>query len=357
MQSIAGTGNESFGGPLEDAGGCGPVCGVVTDADGLPRARRVAILGTRYTDFSVEERILGSMGIEIRSGDGSTEEAITEEAEGAEVILTGSSPRFDASTLKRLTCRGIVRYGVGTDSIDLDAAARRGMWVAYVPDYGTEAVTLHAVTLILAGLRRLIAADALVKAGGWGFDRLRPLHAPSALTAGVVGLGRIGGSTAMRLSDLGFRVLAHDPQVQIPEGLAEPVSLPRLLSESDVVSLHAPGDTDSKPLIGSEEIAQMKPGAVLVNTARGSLIDQAALIEGLARDRPALAALDVYPEEPPDLSRLGDVMDRVILTPHMAWYTEESEIDLRTKAAEEARRILVGESPLNPAASPLEGST
>jgi D-3-phosphoglycerate dehydrogenase len=326
-------------------------------SDGSALTRRVAILGTRYTDFSVEERVLASLRIEIRSGNGTSGDAIAEEAAGAEVILAGSSPRFDAPTLKRLTCRGIVRYGIGTDSIDLDTAARRGMWVAYVPDYGTEAVTLHAVTLILAGLRRLTTADALVKSGGWDFDQLRPLHAPSALTAGVIGFGRIGGETAMRLSALGFRVLAHDPYAEIPEGFAEAASLESLLRESDVISLHTPGRTDSKPLIGRDEIAQLKRGAVLVNTARGSLIDQAMLIEGLARGRPAIAALDVYPEEPPDLSSFGDVMERVILTPHMAWYTEESELDLRIQAAEEARRILVGESPLNPAASPLEGIT
>jgi D-3-phosphoglycerate dehydrogenase len=356
MQSIATTGNGSLGGDskcrkAETGLGRGKA------SDGSALTRRVAILGTRYADFSVEEQVLASLRIEIRSGNGTSGDAIAEEAAGAEVVLTGSSPRFDAPTLERLTCRGIVRYGVGTDSIDLDTAARRGMWVAYVPDYGTEAVTLHAVTLILAGLRRLTAADVLVKTGGWGLDELRPLHAPSALTAGVIGFGRIGAGTAVQLSALGFRVLAHDPYAEIPEGVAEAASLESLLRESDVISLHTPGRTDSNPLIGRDEIAQLKRGAVLVNTARGSLIDQARLIEGLAKDRPAIAALDVYPEEPPDLSSFEDVMERVILTPHMAWYTEESELDLRIKAAEEARRILVGKPPLNAAASPLEGIT
>jgi D-3-phosphoglycerate dehydrogenase / 2-oxoglutarate reductase len=318
--------------------------------------RRVAILGTRYTDFSVEERVLGSLPIEIHSGNGSSGDSIAEIAGEAEVILAGSPPRFDESTLKRLTCRGIVRYGAGTDSIDLDAAARRGMWVAYVPDYGTEAVSLHAVTLILAALRRVTVADGLVKRREWGFDRLRPLHLPSALTAGVIGFGRIGSETARQLSGLGFRVLAHDPYADIPVGLAEAASLEALLREADIVSVHAPGRPDSKPLIGREEIARLRPGAVLVNTARGSLIEHAALIEGLRKDRPAIAALDVYPEEPPDVSSFEDVGDRVILTPHMAWYTEESELDLRTKAAEEARRILVGEPPLNPAVAPTGGS-
>jgi D-3-phosphoglycerate dehydrogenase / 2-oxoglutarate reductase len=317
--------------------------------------RRVAILGTRYTDFSVEERVL-ALPIEIRSGNGSSGDSIAEIAGGAEVILAGSLPRFDEPTLQRLTCRGIVRYGVGTDSIDLDAASRRSMWVAYVPDYGTEAVTVHAVTLILAALRRVTLADGLVKRGEWGFDPLRPLHLPSVLTAGVIGFGRIGSATARQLSGLGFRVLAYDPYADIPAGFAEEASLETLLREADVVSVHVPGSPDSKPLIGKGEIAYLKPGAVLVNTARGSLIDHAALIEGLREGRPALAALDVYAEEPPDVSSFEDVADRVILTPHMAWYTEESELDLRTKAAEEARRILVGEPPLNAAATPTGGS-
>jgi D-3-phosphoglycerate dehydrogenase len=318
--------------------------------------RHVAILGTRFPDFSIEEQVLASLRVVIRAGEGSSSDAIADEAGDAEVILAGSSPRFDAPTLKRLSCSGIVRYGVGTDSIDLDTAARRGMWVAYVPDYGTESVSIHAVTLILAGLRRLVAADVLVKRGRWGLDRLRPLHAPSALTAGVVGCGRIGSRTATLLSALGFRVLAHDPYSRTPDGAAERSTLEALLHESDVVSLHASRHSGSEALIGRNEIAQMKPGAVLVNTARGSLIDPRALVDGLKEGRPGIAALDVYGDEPPAVSLFEPVIERMILTPHMAWYTEESEVDLRTRAAEEARRILIGEPPMNPAASPMESS-
>jgi D-3-phosphoglycerate dehydrogenase / 2-oxoglutarate reductase len=318
--------------------------------------RYVAILGTRWPDFSIEERVLAPLAVDIRSGSGASAQEVVETAGSAEVILAGSSPRFDEPTLERLTCRGIVRYGVGTDSIDLDAAARGGKWVAYVPDYGTEAVSLHALTLILAGLRRLVEADLLVKQGGWGLHDLRPLHAPSELTAGVVGFGRIGSTTAAHLSALGFRVLAFDPYASIPETLAASSSLDRLLREADVVSLHAPRSTDSQPLIRRREIATMKHGAVLVNTARGSLIDDGALVEGLAQGTPGVAALDVYSHEPPDVSLYEPVIDRTILTPHMAWYTEESETELRLSAAQEARRILLGETPVNVAASPLKGS-
>jgi D-3-phosphoglycerate dehydrogenase / 2-oxoglutarate reductase len=352
MQSIATPEQESRRGAKTSAG----KPRVVNTGSRSARTHHVAILGTRWADFSIEKQVLAPLAVEIRSGDGSSPDAVAEEAGGADVILAGSSPRFDAPTLKRLTCRGIVRYGVGTETIDLDAAARRGMWVAFVPDYGVEAVSLHAITLILAGLRRLVQADALVKAGEWGLGRLRPLHSPSALTAGVIGFGRIGSRVASHLSSLGFRVLAHDPYAAIPASLAAGAQLDGLLRAADVISLHAPQHRDSTPLIGKKEIEQMKPGAVLVNTARGPLIDHSALVEGLATGRPGIAALDVYPQEPPDVTVFEPVIDRTILTPHMAWYTEESEADLRLRAAEEARRILTGEPPMNVAASPRNES-
>ena len=350
MQSIAATEQRVFEG-LTSA----TTAGVVIEGARSARTHVVAILGTRWTDFSIEREVLASLSVEIHSGEGSSAEEVVEAAGDADVILAGSSPHFDAATLDRLICRGIVRYGVGTDSIDLGAAAERGMWVAYVPDYGTEAVSLHAVALILAALRRLIEADYLVKQGGWGLDHLRPLHAPSGLTAGVIGFGRIGSATASHLSSLGFRVLAYDPYTSVPEGLGS-ASIDRLLREADIVSLHAPLHAGSEPLIGRPELEKMKSGAVLVNTARGSLIDDTALVEGLAKGTPGIAALDVYANEPPNISLFEPVIDRMILTPHMAWYTEESEAELRRRAAEEARRILFGESPTNIAASPLKGS-
>jgi D-3-phosphoglycerate dehydrogenase / 2-oxoglutarate reductase len=352
MQSIAAPEQESQRGAQTSAGRPR----AVNIGSRAARTHHVAILGTRWADFSIEKQVLSPLAVEIRSGDGSSSDAVAEEAGGADVILAGSSPRFDAPTLKRLTCRGIVRYGVGTETIDLDAAARRGMWVAFVPDYGVEAVSLHAITLILAGLRRLVEADDLVKAGEWGLGRLRPLHSPSALTAGVIGFGRIGSRVASHLSALGFRVLAHDPYADIPASHAGGAQLGELLREADVISLHAPHHRESTPLIGKKEIEQMKPGAVLVNTARGPLIDHSALVEGLSAGRPGTAALDVYPQEPPDVSVFEPVIDRTILTPHMAWYTEESEADLRLRAAEEARRILIGEPPMNVAASPRDES-
>jgi D-3-phosphoglycerate dehydrogenase len=268
-------------------------------------------------------------------------------------VLTGPGPRFDEHVIARLSCRGIVRYGVGVESVDLDAAARAGIWVAYVPDYGTDIVALHAVTLLLAALRRLPAADATVKGGEWGLAHLRPLHAPPALTVGIVGFGRIGRRSAQLLRPFGFSLLAHDPHVDVTsvERDVRAASFDDLLRASDAVTLHVPGRADRRPLLGREQLARLKPGAVLVNTARGSLVDQGALVEGLRRGTPSFAALDVFEPEPPGAA-FAEVAQRVILTPHMAWYTEESELDLRLKAAREALRILEGTAPLNAAARP-----
>jgi D-3-phosphoglycerate dehydrogenase len=312
----------------------------------------VAILGTRYADTSIEETILGPHGVRLVRGPGATSDEIVAVAGGAQVVLAGARPRFDAGVIDRLTCLGIVRHGVGVESIDLDAAARAGMWVAYVPDYGTESVALHALTLILAGIRRLPEADAIVRRGAWGIGSLRPLHAPRALNVGVVGLGRIGRRVGELLAPFGFPLIGYDTKVDVAElGLKAARSLEDLLAVCDIVTLHAPGRPDGLPLLGAHELGLMRQGAVLVNTARGSLIDQSALVDGLARGVPGLAALDVFEDEPPQ-GAFAAVLDRVILTPHMAWYTEESEHDLRSRAAHEALRILDGRPPTNVAARP-----
>lgn len=183
----------------------------------------MAILGTRYPDFSIEEAILASLNADIVAGAGASEEEIIETAGPADVILAGSPPRFTARVLERLSCRAIVRYGVGVDSVDLRAADRLGIAVARVPDYGTEAVAVHTVALALAALRRIPHADRHVKSGEWGFGGLRPIHLPSVLTAGVIGYGRIGRTVGRMLKAIGFELLVHDPFIP-PHDIA-PVAL------------------------------------------------------------------------------------------------------------------------------------
>ena len=306
----------------------------------------VAIVGTRYPDFGVEREALGDLGVEIVSGAGRTREEILAIAADADIILAGAAPQFDSETLAGLSCRGIIRYGVGVDSIDLHAAAAAGISVANTPDYGTEAVAVHTLALVLAGIRRIPMAERRLRSGNWGFAELRPLRLPRSMTAGVVGFGRIGRRVGQLLTAVGFgRVLVNDPMLDDERMQAGVVSLEALLSSADVVTLHVPGD-GGEPLLGAAELDLMRPGSVLVNTARGSLIDLAALAGALAEGRPAVAALDVYPTEPPPPAGLSS--EQLILTPHMAWYTEETELEMRRQAAAEARRLLQGQPLANP---------
>ena len=313
----------------------------------------VAILDTTYPDLAIEESVLAGSAVELVREDGSSAEAIARVA-NADVIITGSRARFDETTLVGLSSRAIIRAGIGVETIDLSAAGRLGITVCNVPDYGTETVAQHALALALAGTRRLVEADHMVRRGEWGFHSTRPMHLPSAMVAGVVGLGRIGRRVAELFAAVGFgTVLGHDPYVE--QQIVKNVALADLLSACDVVSLHLPGRTDGTAVVGPAELALMKPGSVIVNTARGSLIDSTALAQSLAIGRPRIAALDVFGTEPPTLDEFVGVTERLILSPHQAWYTEESQSDLRRKSAEEALRIIEGESPLNPLLGPVVG--
>jgi len=318
---------------------------------------RAAIIGARWPDVELERGILGLSDDEIARDPGATREEILSAASDAEVILAGPRPLFDAATIDGLRCRGIVRYGAGYDNVDVAAARQSGIEVAYVPDYGTEAVALHAVSLALALLRRLPEADRQVRAGGWDLAPLKPLHLPSVLTVGIVGFGRIGRRSAELFAGLGFgRILGYDDRIEVDAPPVEAAPLETVLAESDIVSMHASGARDGTPVIGRKEIDLFRPGSILVNTARGSLIDPEALVSGLRANRPAAAALDVFDPEPADPGRFAEVIDQIIMTPHMAWYTEETERELRTKTAQEAKRVLDGKPVLHPVAAPGEPS-
>jgi len=306
----------------------------------------VAVLDTTYPDLDIEHRVLDGHGVDVFRHDGSTPDDVDAVAD-ADVIIVGSRARFDAPTIAALTSRGIVRAGIGVETVDLAAAAGAGITVCNVPDYGTETVAQHALALALAGSRRLHEADKMVRAGQWGFRSTRPMHLPSASVAGVLGLGRIGRRTAELFSAVGFgSVIGHDPHVEATPVVQ--VGFEELLARCDVLSLHMPGNPDGSAVLGADQLGLMREGSVLVNTARGTLIDNGALAAGLKLGCPRIAALDVFAVEPPDLSVFAQVADRLILSPHQAWYTEESQAELRRRCAEEALRIIQGQPPVNP---------
>jgi D-3-phosphoglycerate dehydrogenase len=251
------------------------------------------------------------------------------------------------------SCRLVVRYGVGVDNVDVQAAAGRGVWVANVPDYGRDEVADHTLALALALLRGVVVLDRSVKAGAWDLEAARPMRRLATLTYGVVGCGTIGSAVAGRAAGLGMRVLGHDMDRVRSAPPIQRAPLAELLEAADVVSLHAALTPDSHHLIGPAALARMRPTAFLVNTARGGLVAQRALLAALDAGELAGAALDVFEHEPPD--ELGWKLarhPRVVATPHAAWYSQEAFLSLKTEVAREALRVIEGGEPRSPVNRP-----
>lgn len=313
---------------------------------------KVAVTGARFEPLDIEERVLAAAGAQIARLPGRTEAELVEGCQGAVAVLTSAQPKFTRNVLAQLRgVRCIVRYGVGVDNLDVAAASEFGIAVCNVPDFGSEEVALHTTALMLALIRRIHEASADTRAGIWDLGRLRPMHSPPSTVVGVVGLGRIGRAVARNLSAVGFRVHGFDPFLPagsgVPGVMAVRASLGELLAEANALSLHLPVTAQSRGLLNRETLRLMKPGAMIVNTARGELIDEAALLEALDDGRIGGAALDVLATEPPGPGHPLAAHPKVIVTPHAAWYTVQAEERLRQMAAEEVARVLRGEAPLN----------
>jgi len=274
-------------------------------------------------------------------------ERVVEVAHGADAVLVRETP-LPASTLQRLPrCKVIVRYGVGTDNIDLAYAAANGIKVANVPDYGVEEVSEHAVALLLAVKRRLFERDAVVRAGRWGDVAAKPIHRTRGTVLGLIGAGRIGQCFIDKARPLGFeRVLVHSRD-SVPAG-TEAADIDRICAEADVISLHVPLTEATRNIVDSRRLALMKPTAILINTARGGLVDEAALAEALHDGRLFGAGLDVFAEEPLPADNPLRQAPNCVLSDHAAWFSEEAVQDLQRKAAEEVKRGLTGEPLVNP---------
>jgi D-3-phosphoglycerate dehydrogenase len=319
--------------------------------------RRVLITDCDHVDVSQERAVLGEAHVDWQLAACRSEEDVIREGAGAVVLINQYAP-VTARVFEALpSLRLVVRYGVGVDNVDVAAATRHGVWVANVPDYGTEEVADHAIALALSLLRGVARLDRSVRDGRWNYEDAQPLRRLRTLTHGVVGCGRIGSAVAARAAGLQMRVLACDvrPDRPAPGTSIEKVSFEELLGVADVVSLHATLDAKSAKLIGEAALAAMKPSAVLVNTARGGLVDTAALLAALDAGEIAGAALDVLEVEPPqELGRRLLEHPRVVATPHAAWYSEESLVALKTEVAREAVRVLDGIPPRSPVNTPLE---
>jgi C-terminal binding protein len=280
------------------------------------------------------------------------EAAVVERAPGADVLLVYHDIRISDRTLGALPrLRGVVRCGVGYDNVDIEAAGRRGIVVCNVPDYGTEEVADHAILMLLALARRLLPADAAVRAGRWDVGTVFGAPRLRGRTLGLIGCGRIGTATALRARALGMRVVFYDPYQ--PPGLEKALGLERayrlddLLPQAEFLSLHCPLTPETHHIADAAALAKLPAGAYVINTARGGCVDLAALRDALDSGHVASAGLDVVEREPLDDEAVRR-HPRVLLTPHAAFYSVEGFAEMRTKGAEEALRMLRGEPVRNP---------
>lgn len=304
---------------------------------------KVVVSDQVFPSVEIERTLLADIGADLVVATGDVDEVL-EVASDADAILNTYLP-WSAVSIGRLSrCRIIARYGIGVDNVDLAAAREAGIVVTNVPDYSVEEVATHGLALILASVRKIVAADRSVRAGQWSVDQFRPIHRLSTLTVGLVGYGRIGRRIAAPLEALGVTIIAHDPYLTPGPDLPPLMTLDELLERADVISLHLPLTDETRGIIGEARLGKVKPGAVLVNTSRGPLVDLSALGDALRAGRLAAAALDVFESEPVDPARIADIPN-LIATPHMAYYSEEALEESQRKAATQVIKVLTGQEP------------
>jgi len=311
----------------------------------------VAVTDSPFPSLDPAIAALKRVDPELRMAKSASAEDIFAVARDADAVLV-TYAKLPGELLKELKrCKVIGRFGLGVDNIDIPAAAQLGITVTYVPDYCLREVSDHAMALLLALARKVPFSNRLVQSGRWEVPPVVPLRRLEGQVLGLVGFGNIPRALAPKAAAFGLKVITHDPYVsaEVVEALGvESTSFEDLLGRSDFVSVHAPLLPATRNLMNAAAFARMNRGAFLVNTARGPLVDETALVDALDSGHLAGAALDVLavepvPEDSPLLGR-----DNVILTPHTAFYSVEALEELQTKCASDVARVLSGEAPVYP---------
>ena len=311
----------------------------------------VAIADSVFPNLDPVKQELLRIDAELKFAEKPTPDAILDVAREADGLFV-TYGQITAEIIGELeNCKVIGRFGIGTDNIDIAAATKRGIVVTYAPVYCIEEVSDHTMAMLMALARKISFASNLVQAGRWEMPAVVPIHRLKGQTLGLVGFGNIPQNLAPKAQAFEISVIAADPFVP-PETASklnvELVSFDALLERSDYVSVHAPLTPKTGKLLGADAFKKMKPGAFLINTARGPLVDVDALAKALDAGEIAGAALDVLPVEPPPegLALLG--RDNVIITPHTAFYSEEALLNLQTTVAKDVVAVLSDETPAFP---------
>jgi D-3-phosphoglycerate dehydrogenase len=310
---------------------------------------KVVLTDYVWESLDVEKKILAGLADLVPMQTKKPEEFLSQAADCDALLNTYAGPITADAMAKMPKCKIIARYGIGVDTIDLEAATRAGIIVTNNPTYCIEEVAEHTMALLLDSARKIAFYDRLVRAGTWAVPPGKPLFRLVGRTLGLVGFGNIARQVAVRAAAFGMRVLYADPYVkegQFPEP-GKKVELPELFKESDFISVHPPLTPQTRGMINDDAFARMKPGAILINCARGPVVDTAALVRALDAKKIAGCALDTTDPEPlPDPHPLRG-RDNVIINPHVAWYSEAAMVGLQAGAPGEVRRVLTGEWPIN----------
>lgn len=311
----------------------------------------VAVTDSTFPNLDLATQVLSEIDAELRLAKGTTPEEILAVARDADGLLV-TYAKVPAQVIEQLTrCKVIARFGIGVDSVDIDAATRAGIMVTNVPEYCEDEVSDHAMALLLSLVRKIPYANRTTHGGKWSMPAVVPIHRIRGKCLGLIGFGKIPRLVAVKAQAFGLRVQTYDPFItaEVTDKLGvKCVSLSELLGSSDYISIHAPLTPDTHRMFNKEAFQKMKRGALLVNTARGPLVDVEELVDALDAKLIAGAGLDVLPEEPPAANSRLLGRDDVILTPHTGFYSEESMVDLQTKAAQQVALVLSGKEPRYP---------
>lgn len=311
----------------------------------------IVVSDIKVLDRESMEELFESTDATLTLTEASEPEEVIDVAADADALIIDSRVQVTEDVIDALdSLRVIGRAGIGIDNIDVTAATEADVTVVNVPDYSIEEVSTHAFALMLACLRQITTFDRSVKDGEWDWEVGQPIPRLADQTVGIVSFGKIARRFAAKLQGFGVNIVVYDPYVReyrMRDFGAEKVEFDELLEESDIVSVHAPLTDETRGMFDEEAFEKMHDDALLVNTARGPIVDEEALYTALQGGGLAGAGLDVREVEPPNDSPLHD-LDSVILSPHAAWYSETSREILTTTVCEDVHRELQGNDPRNP---------
>jgi D-3-phosphoglycerate dehydrogenase len=311
---------------------------------------RIAIADCDHDSIDIEEKVVRAAGGELVLRQAHTEDDVIAMCAGADGLIVQYAPVTSRVLDALPTVKGVVRYGVGVDTVDLDAATSHGVVVMNVPDYGTEEVADQAIALAMSVLRGVTQLDRRLRVGLTDLETIKPVPRISRSTFGIIGLGAIGRTTARKAAGVGFHVIGCDPFIPAGTDLGDGVEVTDqddVVARSDVISLHVPLTRETRHMVDWGFLRSMKDTAIIVNTCRGAVVDTDALVGALSGGLIHGAGLDVFESEPLPADHPLTALDNVVLTPHASWYSDAAYVDLKRKAAEHIVDYLSGGEPRN----------